>query len=840
MSQALPGRDWRGGGEAASASGRGLVYTLAFVAAVLLGLIAAWLWRIRATEADAQFISLTLSQYDDPWPPVPYADSDARLLHQVLGGELDVTRQEAERFKERFRNLAELNAGKLIFHVTGLAVADGDTIYILTSQAHPPEADANWKASNAAGWHRLDDLLDAFRRCPAKTGKLLILDVAHPVLDLDCGVSSARVMELLHKALHEQFGGAVEGSPTLVLVSAGPGQISQPMAEAGSSAFAHYLARNLRWPNGHHQHQPITARQLAAATQDQVKRWAQQTRGVSQTPYLVGDGDFMVKFPTADDDFTPLPLAYPDWLFKEWTTRDAIDRQVWSMAPHLARQLDELLVRCDARFRAAVPPATVEQDFQKDGPKLVMSAKRAADVKLPAVKTLEGIEGTPARSKVRTWIEQPDLKAKLADAIADPKIKPEVVLAAAWEEICTLPIERAKLVALINQTCGPPTEADTPEAIFLCLLKRIADEQRFRDGQRTWPSALVREAARAERSYLRARAALTPAAFPALRQRMDALTKQRAEAEKILLSFSEPFRPGKESLDVLERQCLALFQSPEGIEQTAIGLKADADEARASASAAATALAMLPGFVPLMVRLDGGAANGWLEPWERAVECHSALTNLLAGAAPLAPFPRDGLRLQRTELGDKLHVLRKRLTDLVTLENMNGDTVAAVLASPLLSAKERKEFWDRWQIKWCVPKTAAVIENEANYELAREPTPVGASRSNGLTDEQRSRMAVGLARLAGGPDEVRRSAGNIAALWVRPRGPRAGGVFGIPDTTDAPSPRGPQLARKFCQWQAETYSQEAESRGLSVAFYRDAEQAARAAAHQTEAAAPPP
>lgn len=240
MSQALPGRDWRGGGEAASASGRGLVYTLAFVAAVLLGLIAAWLWRIRATEADAQFISLTLSQYDDPWPPVPYADSDARLLHQVLGGELDVTRQEAERFKERFRNLAELNAGKLIFHVTGLAVADGDTIYILTSQAHPPEADANWKASNAAGWHRLDDLLDAFRRCPAKTGKLLILDVAHPVLDLDCGVSSARVMELLHKALHEQFGAPSKVALHWFWSRQAPGR---------------YLSR---WPRPDHRPSPIT------------------------------------------------------------------------------------------------------------------------------------------------------------------------------------------------------------------------------------------------------------------------------------------------------------------------------------------------------------------------------------------------------------------------------------------------------------------------------------------------------------------------------------------------------------------------------------------------------
>jgi hypothetical protein len=825
MGQSRNGRDWRGG--AAAGAGVRPVVPLSIAAAVLLGLMAAWLWTLRKPDSDAHFISLALSQYEAPWPPVPFADADARRLHEVLGGAPDVSRQEKERYDAGVADLANLKAHKVIVYVTGLAAVADSRVFILTSHARP--AGTDWQPADDGNWHPLEALLQAFDQCPAPGGKLLLLDLAHVIADPECGVDTSHVSRRVCEVVDSYLGRA---GPALVLVAAGPGQSSQPMPETGATAFAYFTARNLRWPLGHALHQPITARQLSAAVQDQVQRWAKLTRAAAQTPYLVGGGDFVIRYPSEDAEPVAQAVPYPDWLAKEWAARDAIDRQVWAATPHVARRLDTLLARSDARFRAGVALATVEADYRKDGPRLIEQARRATDFKPVTLKTVEGIDRDAVRPKLRTWLENADAKVKLSDALGDAGKKPEVVLAAAWDEVCDRAIERDRLVALVGQACGPPPEADTPEAVFLILLKRLADQQRFRDGQRAWPVDLIRAAARVERSFLAARAAVTPTSYRPLKDRMDRLTAQRAAAEQVLWSLGEPRRAGDEPVEIIARRCLDRYQSPDGIEQAARGLKADADEANRASAAVTEAVNVLPAYVPVIANLEAKAAGAWIDGWDDAARSAAALADLLDGLSPSAEFPAEAVRRLRTEVEAGLAALRLKLDGILAATPMTASAASAVLAAPILSAKERKEYWDRWHAGWCVEKTRGVFENAGSYPPPREPAAPAVPPVEAGPDRLRERLAAGLAGLAGSR--------GAADVWRRPAGPRAAGVIGAGGTTEPPERRPAQLRSEFCRWQVESYSQEAAARGLSgVALYTDADRSARAAQRHADGLVPP-
>jgi len=826
MGQPLHGRDWRGA-ESAGTSVRPIV-PLSIAAAVLLGLVAAWLWTVRKPDTEPEFISLALSQYEPPWPPVPFADADAGRLHAILGGAFDVSRQEKDRYDAQLADLASRKSEKLVMYVTGLAAADAGRAFVLTSHARPVGRDR--QASDDGNWHPIEALIDAFCDCPAPQGKLLLLDLAHPIADPACGVDSPRVAEEVYRTVQARLSKGPTN--TLVLVSAGPGQVSQPMPEAGATAFAYFVARNLRWPLGHKVHQPITARELAAAVQDQVQRWAKLTRSAQQTPYLLGEGDFVIRYPTEDMEPAVNAVPYPEWLSKEWSARDAIDAQVWAAAPHVARRIDTLLGRCDARFRAGVALATVEADYRKDGPRFLEQARRATDFKPAAVKTVEGVDRGAARPKVRAWLENAETKGKLADFVGGDKSKPEIVLAAAWDEVCERTIERARLVELIGQACGPAAEADTAEAVFLVLIKRLAEQQRFRDGQRSWPAELVRAAAQAERSFLAARAVMTPASLRPLRSRWDRLSRERAAVEQIMWSLGEPLRAGDESVESVGRRCLERYQAPDGIEPTARGLKSDAEATNRATAVAAQAIHELPAYVPLIANLDGKAAATWIDAWEAAARAASALANELDRLSPTAEFPADAIRQRRDEVEAGLASLRQRLNGLLAAAPITATTASAVLSTPIVSLKERKEFWDRWHAGWCVEKTRGVFENAESYPPPREPAAFAVQPLELGPERLRHRLAAGLAELAG--------TGDAAEVWSRPTGPRAAGVFGTGGATEPPERRLVQLRSEFCRWQVESYSQEAAARGLSaVALYSDADRSARAALRQAEELVPP-
>src|SRR5262249_12871919 len=147
---------------------------------------------------------------------------------------------------------------------------------------------------------------------------LVIFDAFWPGEDSYLGPLGQDVADSLPRELD-----AVPDPRRLVLVPCAPGQVPLASPELGRSVFGHYLEEGLRGWADTEEAGLVSATTLTEYVQVRVDRWAQENRGVRQTPMLLGDArDFPLRAlehgrPLKHREIVPLG-NYPEWLRDAW------------------------------------------------------------------------------------------------------------------------------------------------------------------------------------------------------------------------------------------------------------------------------------------------------------------------------------------------------------------------------------------------------------------------------------------------------------------------------------------------------------------------------------------
>jgi hypothetical protein len=839
-------RDWRAGAAVpaqGATSKSSSVFVAGLAAVALLGALVGFLyWLLAGGDASVRYINIPLCEYVNPvWPPVPFAEADAdRLVKHFNGGEKAFNDQEEERFRRKLESLKSLGDRPLVLHISGLAIARDNQVYLLSSKAGPGLPDNNW--------HSLDEVFKAVSACPSKN-KLLILDIAQPLADPARGVladnASAQVTTMVRAMANDNK------LPGLVLVTAGPGEYSQGFDEQRATAFAYFMDQALL---GHAdgygdgvRDSWVKVREMAAYVRDQVARWSYYSRGVTQTVTLYGEGDFRLtsherpaELPEAD--FKPMPVA--KWIGEAWTLRDQWEAEAARVkAPHLLRQLETAILRAEARGRAGWPDDRVQRELSDARAGLTATWDKLKAVQPPPKVTLVGAPTpTALLAKLEGWLAAYDGKKKFGETLGDPKPKPEEVLLAAWVRLADTPVTRDRAAALCVEAVPPGSQPELAEGVFLSKLGALAAMRAYSTSERPWPGETACAAVKAEHAMLEAVTAAgdAPEAFRWSKPRLDDIDKKRSEAEAVLWTL------GNDGLVGAASAAARVAMTYRDIEKQSNDIRDEARRYAQAQKAITDALAELPGMAALFGRLNRGDVRDAPEQWGNAVDAATTL----ADAFDKSTTPSGELLTNQTAaLNAAMASLRSRVVEL-SKRDPDGRFAPALLAMPRMTAKDREAWWAGWR-KWTAGKDQWLAENQERTKPGEVPTPGDWAGSEFEKATRRARMAIDLGRLCGqsvGPlftETVDLATRSDAAIWNdfapkllhvfappananSPAADRTGRVFG---TTDAPARASAKNRKEFWTWSAERYESEARSRGLGrLPFYLKAVQDARAAA----------
>src|SRR4029077_15516373 len=118
--------------------------------------------------------------------------------------------------------------------------------------------------------------------------KLLVLDLAHGLIEPRLGVTVDRVAEKLETLLLK------EGPKFLVLCPCSAGQESLTSEVLRCSVLAHYLDLGMQGKADRDEDGNVTVQELFDFIKPRIDQWARNNRGVRQEPRLFGKGDFVV------------------------------------------------------------------------------------------------------------------------------------------------------------------------------------------------------------------------------------------------------------------------------------------------------------------------------------------------------------------------------------------------------------------------------------------------------------------------------------------------------------------------------------------------------------------
>lgn len=854
-------RDWRAGaatpvqGQASKSSS----IFVAGLAAVALGgaLIGLLYWLLGGSHGAVRYINIPLCEYDNPiWPPVPFAEADAnRIAKHFANSEVAFKDQEKLRFAHKLDSLKTLGDSALVLHISGLAVTHDNRVYLLTSKAVPGTPDANW--------HPLDSVIKSMAECPAKN-KLLILDVSQPVAAAARGVLADDATARIHSKL--QALAAENKIPGLILVSAGPGEYSQPFDEQNASALAYFMDQALSgYADGYVDSSRDTwvkVREMAAMVKDRVGRWANFSRGVPQTVTLYGEGDFRLtsrEKPSdwPEPDYKPVPV--PKWITEGWTQRDQWNNEgARALAPHLVQQLERVLLRAESRKRAGIPDDKVLREFADVGGELAKSWAGFKLVQPPAKSNLVGLPApAPVLDKMNGWLANYNGKKKLDDAIGKPEATPEVKTLAAWLRLADSPLDRVQVSALCNEVAPKGAAMELSETVFLSKLRELADQRRFVSKERPWPSEKLGEregeticfAVRAEQAALEAfvAAAAVPEAHQWLKDRLDSADKKRHDAEKLLWSL------GNEELVGGAKAAANVTVNCRELEKQYGDIRDDARRYFQAWQAMTDAMAELPGMAATLSQLNRDAVRESPVQWTTAAQAATRLADMFDDKSP----PNAELLAQHAQaVTTSMNQLRTRLSALAKLEP-DGMIAPGILATSRMSAKDRETWWAQWR-KWTAAKDQWLAENEAQTKSGLLPSSVNWTGPEIEKAQRRANMAIELGALCGLAttelanehtalgERAELAQWNALAPKLLPltaagsatNAAVANRMSRVIGTTDAAARESARVRKEFWTWAAERYEQEAGSRDLApVQFYRKAVKNARDAADTARSAA---
>jgi hypothetical protein len=703
---AIPARR-RGAQQAASARRRRKVYVVVAAMLILAQLILAWVLLLHPYR-DPEFLTVSLTEYDDPRIPVnAFGKQDSELLlvpfsapsgpkpTRAFGSQ---TRESLLREIEGRRDVADR---PVVVHLSARAWADADEVYLLPGEA---------RLGDPAAALTLSELLSALQKCGAPH-KLLLLDVMRPLADPFAGVLVDDVAERVQAVVEK-----LDDPKLLVLAACSAGQSSLTSEELGHSVFAYYAELGLRgWADGYGSAKPdgrVTARELADFVRDRLDRWATLNAGTRQTPILLGKDDFDLaardrsKAQPAED--LPDPPAYPEWLVAVWQQRDEwADGGAGQFLPRGLRQLEAKLLRAERRWRGGVAEAAVNEDVgraandfkarleqaRKSVPQPAEPRSLALLARLrhfkpdPAVRDavhdlLTNLDAPPpTEEKARQqWAKTAeDQVKKYKEKFKDTPAEFAGALVEGLAEESNL---RADKVAFVNDLMRALALPPFVETEFLRRLGEPPDNP-------AWGGDKLDAVRRAFRVTRAAEAAANadPRALPAVAADLRAAAEKRRQGVELLFSGKKSKLPDAISLLTEADQWL---QKVLPLQEALIAAHDTHDQA----------LALLPEYVPYLAGLpeDQRRQEG---DWRQAVQLTRDLRGLLDRSPAAAP---DELHTARRNLQEVLDRLRqpfdtKSVDELVKASRQPEATVALVgamnllLETTLLKAADRGKLW---------------------------------------------------------------------------------------------------------------------------------------------------
>jgi hypothetical protein len=724
---------------------------LFLLTALFLTLVSAaivWVLFIRFQSTEVFFLAVGIGEYNARSLPVnPFAEDDIKRLVQRFPKDmhkLSVTNSETllrDKLKELKEGLPLKDRPEthLILYVSALAVVRADKVYVLPADADPDKQ---------SQWIDVREILEAFQACPAKK-KLLILDLAHALVNPRWGVLSDRVAE----TLEDYFGKNQPPFPVLCSCSAGQSSLTSEVLQG--SVFAYWLDQGLQGRADTNDSQSVTVKELARFVEEQVDRWARANRGQRQQPRLFPKAieDFPIVFldGTPAEPVEPKLDAYPEALNDGWKQRDRLASEgAFQRAPGIMQRLEAQLLRQEDRWRRGAAPTKDEVRNLKstiyEFPRAMKmwSAPRRS-LALAGAKEDLVLAGSVARLLDAVNLkEAPDKKdpGKAADELVKPlkaaDDKKADFAQQAWavlqalsqlEKIAPdhLMIADATLAKLLDGMKPKPAYVDV---LYVHRLAQFA-KQRDPAPESKYFHALL-QTMRAHQVVI---AALDrgPEPLPWIKAAVDGADQKRRQAEHNLLG-SQPRSLWPAALEDLKSARATYEQTTRAVEALQSG-RLELDRAYAS----------LPAFARLLCDWPEDDPHHQKD-WDKAAEEAATLQAFLVdppldGAKPATPLTMEApARELKAQLDELEQMLAKRIERAAKASTGKGQQqLLCLLANPLLKADVRADLLDR-QRKLAL-KLHGEMEGDNPPDLSVYPPRVVAP--------MRARMSLALLRLAG-------------------------------------------------------------------------------------------
>lgn len=695
------------GGTLPMSGRRKKAFVLLAVMLALAGAIAAWLFLIRPFR-EPYFVTIPISEYRARQFPVNAlaAQDSAALIRHFPHGKEQFESQERQLLIKTLEDLRHRPDEAVVLHLRAHAISQENEVYLLPSHATPDDSGT---------WLALSRVIQLFRECPARS-KLLILDVMRPIADARLGMLTDDVSERVHQLLK-----GVDDPRLLVLCACSPGETSLVAEDLGQSAFGFYLDEGLRGYSDSHnpagrRDDRISVRELAEFVRNRVERWSVNTRGLRQTPVLVGrGGDFLLATQEKGQlrparDYAPAE-AFPTWLRAGWQLRDEWwQDESYRAAPRVFRQLEATLLRAEQRWRGGVQPERIQDELSLDLKGLKEQVRRALDLPGPQPRTLaqafpQGFKADPEMADALRVLlarfdqpapPKPDEADKLRkelekvrdDFLQKFKAKPAAEVAGLVFEAAVNDVTpRREKVRLLHEIVRASKPA--PRFEELLVVQRLAE---WPEDAGEWPAAAVPRLLRVTREAARLPTG-GPVAVAWARSAIDAADAIRREATALVLM------PGPRSRIEMANQRLA---DAERRYQAASRIIEAIDRARLRRD---EALTLLPGYAGYLV------SGPEIEPaerrtWEAVVQAVLAIHKVLAQTPGMGELPIEDLVKQTDDLHFQLDKLRrpfrpdavkKAISPVGQSNPAHYWKLESLLQAPLAAAKDREAVWHRLQ-----------------------------------------------------------------------------------------------------------------------------------------------
>ncbi len=733
-----------------------LTAALLAVAAILVGVVV-----LRRMEPAVYVLSIPVREYADAHYCVnPFAEQDSRAITSCFPGPTAsaVNSQTQARIVEELRKLAEHADQPIVVHITCLALVNEGELYLLPGDARP---------NDVTSWLALKTALRLISESGASK-ILVLLDIAHGLVDARLGILSDRVMEHAEAEL-------ARGKSMFVLCSCAAGQVAQASEEWRTSVFAHYVCAGLRgeadgWNAQRYKDNRVTVKELAAFVQTRTSWWSEQNGLARQTPFLLGEGqDFALVIGNGAESKTDEAEEYPKWLVDGWTKRDDLlqKQEAHRYAPQQMHQLEAGLLRLEQRWRGGFESARIKEEMAALLKERLGQVKDAqpVSIELPAYSLALEKARLPLSSqplipteKMQDLLDQVrdlDKGARAAETakavdkfLAEiwlPDVKkaktPMHLTAAAWfEALAGVPRPRPPQLAFVKQRLEDLQLGKRHvETLWVERLIDFAGNRLASDDK--WPEDAVRQSLQAlqSRETLIVLASQEPALVGIIDKEFDLAEKARWEGENLLLWGGQEQWPKAAAL---------LLQAVNGYHRLSERIRSWQSARRVLEDA----LARLWGYMPYLTAAPNAEHEEklWLAARDHAQEIVDALA--LSPRADIDAGKVGLLTRELEELQKRWDTQAHALSALGAAGNAKDlEQMTALLASPRLDAKRRQPLWEalrklQGRLRDRTERGEQDRMNPAPLTMPRKADywPLQAGQA-----WQRARLALGLLELAG-------------------------------------------------------------------------------------------